>query len=146
MAEKLAVDDALADLLSRALKLEGFFPEFKPEHVNMLFLHSGLYAYPQGSRVVSQGEQGRDLYVIQKGTVEVRHQKEGSDVLLATMKQGDIFGEIGLLGDGVRSATVVASEASRIFRLVDSDIRYILKNNKDLGLHLETLSKERLNS
>lgn len=140
MADKLPVDEALAELLNRSLKLEGFFPEFKAEHVNMLFIHSGLYAYPKGAHVVEQGETGRDLYVIQKGKVAVSH----GTTVLSTLKEGDIFGEIGLLGDGVRSATVSASEDCRIFRLVNQDIQYILKNNKDLGQHLESLSKERL--
>lgn len=143
MIEKLRIDDAVARLLNRALKLDGFFPEFTADHAQMIFLRSGLYLYAKGTRVVEQGEKGRDLYVLEKGKLDVLR-KEGEDSKrVAVLKDGDIFGEIGMLKDGVRSATVVAAEDSRIFRLVYQDIQYLLLHNKELGDHLSRLIAQR---
>ena len=143
MIRKLKVDDHVASLLNQALKLEGFFPEFKEEHIEKIFLRSGLYFYPKGVNVVEQAAKGRDLYVIERGNLAVIRKDGDTSRCIANLKEGDIFGEIGLL-QGVRIATVVAEEDSKIFRIVHADIQYLLKHNHALGAHLDQLAKTRL--
>lgn len=140
---KLAVDDALAEHLSRSLKLDGFFPEFKAEHVEKLFPHSGLYDFPAGYRLIEQGEAGRDVYIICGGTVEVSQSFGTAAAQVAVLKRGDLLGEMALLTDGVRRATAMALEPARIFRLVYDDIKYILSNNPELAAHLKGLAEAR---
>jgi len=143
-ARKLKVDSRVADLLNRALKLEGFFPEFKEEHVEKIFLRSGLYFYPKGAVVVEESAQGRDLYVIERGNLAVNRKDGNVSRCVANLKEGDIFGEIGLLHGGVRIATVIAQEDSKVFHIAYADIQYLLKHNQNLGMHLDNLAKERL--
>jgi CRP-like cAMP-binding protein len=144
MLKKLKVDHNVAELLNRTLKLEGFFPEFREEHVEKIFLRSGLYFYPKGASVVEQESHGRDLYVIERGNLGVFRQVDGTNKCVANLKDGDIFGEIGLLRGGVRIASVTAQEDSKVFHIVYADIQYLLKHNHALGEHLDHLAKERL--
>lgn len=140
---KLPSTDATAAVLSEVLRLESFFPEFKAEHLDKLFPRSGLYEYPAGYALVSQGEPARDLFVIVSGTVAIRQEFGSAAAELAVLSAKDIIGEIALLTDGPRTASGVVGEPSRIFRLSYEDVQYILKNNPELSAHLRSLASKR---
>ncbi len=61
--------------------------------------------YEPGERIIGKREIGRELYVIQKGEVEVR---EPDGALIATLGPGEVFGEKALLTDAPRTANVDA--------------------------------------
>ena len=140
----LPVDEGAAALLYNALKLKDFFPEFSAEHAQKLFPRSGLYEYPKGALVVEQGEPGHDLFVIQAGCLVVGVAKDGGTELVATLGPGDVIGEIALLMKTPRTATAVAAEASRIYRLSYQDLNYLLEHNLALAEHLRVLARQRL--
>jgi flavin-dependent dehydrogenase len=63
--------------------------------------------YKPGEVIVRQGDTGDCMYVVQSGKVEVIKEKDGKEVRLAELVEGDFFGEMALLEKGaVRSATV----------------------------------------
>lgn len=59
---------------------------------------------------MNQGEKGNCAYLVQSGSVEVFSQKDGQKFVLANLELGQIFGEMALIFDEVRSASVVAKE------------------------------------
>ena len=141
---RLVTDDYLAKFLAEVLRLESFFPEFRASHLAKVFPRSGLYSYPDGSHVVEQGEQGRDIYIIYTGWVEILQSLGSAAADLARLGPGNIVGEIALLRDGVRVATAVAGGEAQIFRLVFEDMQYLLQNNPPLCEHLRALAAKRL--
>jgi len=64
--------------------------------------------YRDGEVIVRQGEAGDCMYVIQTGQVEALQEKEGKEVRLAVLGDGDVFGEMALFERAARSATVRA--------------------------------------
>ena len=65
--------------------------------------------YPSGRPVVTEGEIGDRLYLIERGCAEVTTAGPTGPVLLATLESGDLFGEIALLNSTRRrQATVKA--------------------------------------
>jgi MFS family permease len=68
---------------------------------------------PAGTEIVREGEQGNSYYAIADGTVEVL--KKGRRI--ASMSRGEGFGEMALLGDGVRTATVLATTDARLIQI-----------------------------
>ncbi len=62
--------------------------------------------YRAGEVIVRQGEIGDCMYVIQSGKVEVIMEKDGKEIRLAELGEGDFFGEMALFEKDVRSATV----------------------------------------
>lgn len=146
MAEPLPLetDEPVAALLSRALRLEPFFPEFTAEHARKLFPRSGLYAYGPDHVLVRQGDPGHDLFVVFSGRLRVSKSLGEASAPVATLGQGAVIGEIALVREVPRTATVVALEESHVYRLSYQDLRYILDNNDELAAHLTALATERL--
>lgn len=71
-------------------------------------------AYRDGAVVFQEGDQGDCMYVIQSGSVKiVKHTPEG-DVHIATLKEGEIFGEMALFERLPRSATATAMGDTRL--------------------------------
>lgn len=63
------------------------------------------YAVSAGVRIVTEGEDGDELYLVRSGTVAVRH---ADDQLVAQLGPGSVFGELAVLDPAPRSADVVA--------------------------------------
>jgi hypothetical protein len=75
-----------------------------------------------GQVIFTQGEQGRDVYVIKSGNVEVVHTSPGrASEVLKVLGPGDHFGEMALLGRAPRNATVRAVGPVRVFRMTPSN-------------------------
>ena len=83
-----------------------------------------------GAMLAVQGDNAYQLFVIESGTAEVRRQ---SDVI-ATLGPGDVFGEIGLLATGTRTASVVAASPMRVGAM-------FIRDFKDLERRMPQLAK-----
>jgi len=70
--------------------------------------------YGDGEPIARQGEIGECMYVIQQGQVEVVREQDGTEVQLATLEEGDFFGEMALFDRERRSATVRALGEARV--------------------------------
>ena len=64
--------------------------------------------FTDGQIIVREGDMNREMYVIQRGRVEVVKWLRGRPVVLATLERGSFFGEMSLLESQPRSATVRA--------------------------------------
>jgi CRP-like cAMP-binding protein len=89
-----------------------------------------LRAYRRGERIVTQGQPGDSFFVLVKGRVAVSIlSPEGREVVLSTLSTGDHFGEMALLDDAPRSATVTAVERSELAVLTREAFFDLLKGN-----------------
>ena len=109
--------DAAAVVPHRELTLLRRIPMFAPlpltvmEHLASSLEHA---RYEQGTEVITQGDAGNCFYVVASGAVDVVH--DGRHV--TTLGEGDGFGEIALLRERPRTASVIAREPLEAFRLV----------------------------
>ncbi len=67
-----------------------------------------------GDVIVHAGEPGREMFVLSRGTVEVA---DGDGTVIRQLRDGDFFGEVALVQDGLRTATVRAVTASDLYVL-----------------------------
>lgn len=140
---RLPVDDAAASAVCLAFKLEGFFPEFSAELCMKVFPRSGLNVFAEGERLLEQGEDGRDLLLLLAGRVAVVQSLGSAAAEVASLGPGALLGEVALLRDGTRTASAVAMEPTRAFRLAFEDVGYVLQHNAPLAVHLQELARER---
>ncbi len=94
--------------------------------------------FPEGSAVTSEGETGAGFFVIAEGTASV----SVDDELRATLGPGDYFGEVALIDEGVRSATIVAATDLRCYGLAPWEFRPFVEEHPQVAWALlQTLAK-----
>ena len=77
--------------------------------------------FRRGETLVREGEPGESLHLVSSGRLAVRvSTPDGATATLTVISAGDSFGELALLGDHVRTATVVALESSETLVLTRS--------------------------
>jgi CRP/FNR family transcriptional regulator, cyclic AMP receptor protein len=94
--------------------------------------------FDAGSTVATEGKGGAGFFVIESGeaTVTVRGNERGK------LGPGDYFGEIALLDDGARSATITADSDLRCYGLTSWEFRPLVETNASIAWKLlETLAK-----
>jgi CRP/FNR family cyclic AMP-dependent transcriptional regulator len=97
--------------------------------------------YKDGEIVIRQAEEGNCMYSIQSGAVEVYQEKDGQEVLLATLGSSDFFGEMSLFDKDIRSSSVRAKGEATILTVEKSTLMRTIREDPDLAFRLlETLS------
>lgn len=85
--------------------------------------------YKAGDKVISQGEDGEVLYVVDSGELDCFKSKEnGGDVHLKVYREGEAFGELALLYNAPRAATIKAKTNVTLFGLDRETFNYIVKD------------------
>jgi serine/threonine-protein kinase len=105
----------MAAIISRALRPK---PEDRYQSVEALatdlraFLRGGLHlpsrTFAAGTRIMTEGDAGDEAYMIMAGHCSVTRAVDGKDEQLAVMGPGEVFGEMALLLDEPRAASVTA--------------------------------------
>lgn len=87
-----------------------------------------------GGRVFAQGDEGDAVYVIEDGAVDIVAGSGKQQVVLASLFKQQYFGELALLDGAPRSASAVASRATRLLALDRDDFVEFIKKRPDAAL------------
>jgi cAMP-dependent protein kinase regulator len=142
----LASDLAVRTRLERALDYRdevaemALFRDLRPAEVDLLLSRFLPLEAAAGQVIIRQGESGERFYVVRSGGVEVERDSQ----VLAQLGPGDAFGEIALLLDVPRTATVRATEPTALLALEARDFRDLLASYLGRAVELERLSHLRL--
>lgn len=100
--------------------------------------------YRFGEEIVKEGDEADALYVLTTGRARVlKVTPSGEELLLNNLLPGDSFGEVALLADVRRSATVRASDDLACLRLAKDDFRALLAEHPDLEQYFRLLAEHR---
>ncbi len=95
---------------------------------------------PKGATLCQQGQRADEFFVIVEGHAEAR--RDGS--VLRTMGPGDFFGEIALIDEGPRTATVTSTSPLRCLVIRSQDFRDVLGQNANIGVRILDAVTQRL--
>ena len=122
----------VSTLLLRNVPLFSVLPEGQ---LSLLTSVVSRKSYPRNSKIITAGELTDSLYVIISGRLKVlMSDDEGREVILAILDSNDFFGEMGLLDDSPRSASVIALEACELLILSKREFKKCLSENFELSL------------
>jgi len=106
---------------------------FSVEEMEQIAKHINVRAYQAGDVVVKQGEPGSEFFIIAEGEAVVEYERpSGAVEKVARLSFGDGFGEIALLQDCVRTATVRAAKPLSVLAMSKDSFNYMV-NKADSG-------------
>jgi CRP-like cAMP-binding protein len=151
IAGELAQVAAALDRFTRERLLKnlvGTSPLFRPfsrvQQLDLLRRFTGHDAAP-GTVIIREGEEGRGLFVVLTGEVEVvKKDDAGIEVPVATLKAGDAFGEIALLRGTPATATVTAARQSTVLFLGRDYFTRLVSAVPEIREYFEQLTEDRL--
>jgi CRP-like cAMP-binding protein len=116
-----------SDWMTRILQSRAFL-QVPPANIQAMFMRIQEVPMSKDEVVIKQGDVGDYYYIIKNGTAKVtRASKTGSELTLASLKDGDAFGEEALLSEAKRNATVTMNSDGMLMRLSKDDFNALLK-------------------
>jgi CRP-like cAMP-binding protein len=98
-----------------------------------------------GEAVFHEGDDSDTCYVVQHGHARaLREHADGRQITLATFGPGDIFGELAMFGDELRSATVEAIDELDVVGILGGDMRRLMREHPDIAVKLSISLGRRL--
>lgn len=121
------------------------FSEFSSPQLQYLSSKLKTIEVSAGEIIIKQNDPGEDFFIISKGSFDVFiRDSEGTEKKVSSMSEGEYFGEIALLKEIPRTATVKASSDGELLILHKDDFSEILKKSSQANLNLIQLSSRRL--
>jgi HEAT repeat protein len=149
-AEDMPETSRTLDELDRMLFLRRvpLFGGLDPEDLQRIATAATEYVYPAGEAIVRQGDLGDELVVIVEGSVRVMHSDEdGSHHLIRRYESGDHIGELAVLREAPRAATVLADGKDVRGLVIAGDaLRAILRERPDAAMAMLATLAERISS
>jgi CRP-like cAMP-binding protein len=130
-------------LLNNVMAISPLFKVFDKSERKMLVEKFKLREVKRGEVVIAQGSKPDGLYVVMHGEMDVSRNEEGRDVRLATLKSGDLFGEMSLLTRAPATATVTAGHRGIVLRLPKSAFDELMMTHPQILELVSELSESR---
>ena len=136
-------ESAVAGQLEETLGQVALFSRLNGRQRARLARFATTRDYIAGATIVRQGDTSMSLYVVLSGSVRVHRESEGGGgaVEVERLGPGGAFGEMGLIEDEPRAATVVADEPTTCALLAKWDFQNELREDPEIALaHLPVLT------
>jgi small-conductance mechanosensitive channel/CRP-like cAMP-binding protein len=119
------------------------FAPLSDEETRRLADNALVRVFAPDESIVRQGRNGDSMFVIHRGAVVVQAKEDGVLKDLQNLREGDFFGEMGLLTGEPRTATVTAKEETEVLEINNLCLKPILEDNPDLVKVLSGIVEER---
>lgn len=86
-------------------------------------------AYPAGSTIFREGDNGEEMFIIQAGQVRISKSTNEGEKTLVILSEGDFFGEMAVIDSGPRSATATAVTETKCIVLNQAVFEQTMQNN-----------------
>lgn len=124
------------------LRSSPLFSELEPDAMAHLLGRLNRIQAEEGQVICRRGEEGDNFYLVMEGSFDVMGEDEES--VVATLEKGDPFGEIALLENIPRTATIVTRRAGSLLSLSRNAFYEFFHRNLSAGEQLEMLGAKRL--
>ena len=125
----------VATVSTAVLKAVPLFSSFPDEQLRMLASVVTRKSVSRSTTVMAGGDPTDSLYIVLSGRLKVMmSDAEGKEVILSILGPGEFFGEMGLIDDAPRSASVVAIEACELLSITKRDFKKCLSDNFEMTM------------
>ncbi len=139
-AVKRVIDEAF---LMRAVQAK-IAPNTPANKLQPVISTAEIKQYKPGEVIFQEGDEGNTLELVRKGSLTVSRSVGGKDVVLSYLPAGNYVGEMALLGDNRRTATVKAAVATETISLDGSTFKSLMEQDADVRREMEKVYQDRL--
>lgn len=126
----------------KLLKSVTLFRGLSGKDLSKIAQHLVEVSIQKGEAVIRETDEGNSLYLIHKGNAAVYRNK----ILVGTLAAGECFGEMGMLIQSKRTATIIAEEEMQVFRLDSAAFYEMIFDQTAIALEMMKLLSHRLRS
>jgi len=127
------------------LKQTNFFSGVSAKGLDFIASHAKENFFRRGQIIFNEGEKGNNLFIIKKGIVKVvKWSSQARNKTLAILKEKDTFGEMAILTNEGRSATVEAMTEATAISISDSAFEQIVSQEPSISLQIIKTLSDRL--
>ena len=126
---------ATTTVSTAALKSVPMFATFGEDQLRTLVTLVSRRNAPRGSVIMREGDPVDSLYIVVSGRLKVMMgESDGKEVILGILGPGEFFGEMGLIDDRPRSATVIAIEPCELLSVTKRAFKKCLLENYEVAM------------
>ncbi|GBG30181.1 cAMP-dependent protein kinase regulatory subunit [Hondaea fermentalgiana] len=138
------VNATASSIVASGLREIDFLSDVGEKQLNLIGRLFRCEVLPKGTTIIREGETGDRFYILSRGSLVVTTQDDlGLYVELTRLRPGATFGELSLLKDQPRNATITTLEECVLFSLGREEFGYFIKSLPTLGERLERSVNER---
>jgi CRP-like cAMP-binding protein len=130
-------------LLANLMATSPLFKPFSRTQQRDLLRRFTSHDVAPGTVIIHEGEEGRGLFVVLSGELEVAKLSEGKPLPVGTLRAGEVFGEVALVRGGATVATVTAARASTVLFLAREIVARLVAAAPEIRSYLEALADQR---
>jgi CRP-like cAMP-binding protein len=131
-------------LLGNLMATSALFKPFNRMQQRDLLRRFTSHDVAPGTVVINEGEEGRGLFVVLSGDLDVaRRAADGTVVPLGGLKTGDVFGEMSIIRNARTAATVVAQRPATVLFLAREVVSRMVAGVPEIKSYLEALAEDR---
>jgi CRP/FNR family transcriptional regulator, cyclic AMP receptor protein len=121
------------------LRRVGLFASLSDQDIERVAKSLTKRVFSEGDVILNQGERGVDFYVIGEGAVNYSVNGE----VVGMGGPGDFFGELALVNDRPRAASVTAATDVTVYGMIRLDLRALVEKNADIAAGLQQVMAKR---
>jgi small-conductance mechanosensitive channel len=129
--------------LVERLSAVDIFAPLSVEEVGILAKSAVRHVFAPGELVIRAGDPGSSMFVVHNGRVRVQISENGQPRTVATLAEGDFFGEMALFTGEPRTANVLAVEETEVLEIGHAAMKNVFDTNPDLVESLSFIMAER---
>lgn len=148
IVEDLSIKDASFNVSDEinVLRTVPLLADLSPETLKLIAFSSERHNLVAGDVLFNSGDTSNGAYIVLSGQLEVSIDKDGSKKVIGSLDVGDLVGEVGILSNVPRTATVSAVDNASVLLLTREIFTDLIKTNSSVNEKVIGLLSERLAS
>ena len=136
-------DARTAETLAELLSAVDIFSPLSADELNALAAGVTGRVFAPGETIIRAGDSGASMFVVHRGSVDVRVDSNGMPRTIKRLGEGAFFGEMALFTGQPRTASIVAAEETEVLEIGHEAMRGLFQTNPDLVEALSHVINER---
>ena len=120
------------------------FAKMETSKLKLLAFASEIVSFDDGDVVFNSGDSADFAYVIMEGAVDIVTATDAGPVIADTLSQNQLIGELGLLNNAPRNATLVTRGNLRVMKITGEMFFRMLRENSDVALDVIRMLSDKL--